>query len=132
MFKDTPAFASFSVSDIAKARFFFGRTLGIELVEQEMGSLGLQLEGGRARAMIYPKPDHVPARYTVLNFEVNNIDQTVKELKGKGVAFETYDTPEIKTNNQGIMVDEHMKIKIAWFKDPAGNILSVIEGGDTR
>ena len=126
MFKDTKAFSSFSTNDLAKAKEFYGQTLGLEVVEdQAMGLLGLHLATG-GQVMIYPKDDHTPASFTVLNFPVDNIEQAVEELTKRGVRFETYDTEEIKTDEKGIARGGGGP-SIAWFKDPAGNILSVLE-----
>jgi len=121
MFKDTQAFSSFSVNDIAKAKEFYNNTMGLEVSEDEMGMLGLHLAGSR-QLFVYPKPNHTPATFTVLNFPVDDIDQAVDELDKRGVRFEQYED-EMKTDAKGIF----RAMKQAWFKDPAGNILSVIE-----
>lgn len=123
MFKNSKAFSSFSVDNLQKAKEFYGQTLGVEVKDDPMGLLNLHLANG-FEVMIYPKDNHTPAIYTVLNFLVNNIDQTVDELIKKGIHFEHYQG-EIKTDEKGISRDEGPSI--AWFKDPAGNILSVIE-----
>lgn len=123
MLEHSPAFSSFSVNDIPKARDFYGRVLGLEVAEDH-GMLTLKPSGGTT-VMVYPKPDHVPATFTVLNFEVKDLDTTVRELKGKGVRFEVYDQKDLKTDGQGISRGNGPTI--AWFKDPAGNFLSVIE-----
>lgn len=123
MFKDSKAFSGFSVNDIGKAKKFYGETLGLE-VGDENGLLQLHL-AGRTPILIYPKPNHTPATFTILNFPVEDIDEAVDELGAKGVRFERYDTPEIKTDAKGIMRGHGPDI--AWFKDPAGNILSVIK-----
>lgn len=115
------AFASFSVDDLQKAKHFYGEALGLDVSESEMG---LQLHPGHTDIFIYPKPNHSPASFTVLNFEVDDINTAVEELKSKGVRFEQYDG-EIKTDEKGIHRDGGPSI--AWFKDPAGNILSVLE-----
>jgi catechol 2,3-dioxygenase-like lactoylglutathione lyase family enzyme len=127
MFKETQAFSSFSVNDLAKAKEFYGQTLGLEVVEETaMGLLSLHLATG-GEVMIYPKADHTPATFTVLNFPVDQIDAAVDELTRRGVRFETYDTPEIKTDAKGIARGgPQAGPQIAWFKDPAGNILSVL------
>jgi len=122
MFKDAPAFSSFSVNDIAAAKAFYADTLGVTVSEQ-MGRLMLLLAGG-GQVMIYARPDHAPAAFTVLNFHVADIGQAVAELTRRGVTFEHY--PELKTDAQGIVHDKRGPY-IAWFKDPAGNIVSVLE-----
>jgi catechol 2,3-dioxygenase-like lactoylglutathione lyase family enzyme len=127
MFKDTKAFSSFSVDDLKKAREFYGKTLGLKVSEKPEG-LELQLAPG-APAFIYPKPNHTPASFTILNFPVDDIDRAVDELSKKGVRFEHYDLGDIKTDERGIAhPGESGGPTIAWFKDPAGNILSVLEG----
>jgi catechol 2,3-dioxygenase-like lactoylglutathione lyase family enzyme len=124
MFKATKAFSGFSVNDIARAKEFYGRTLGFE-VNEERGMLHLHIGSG-ARVLIYPKPNHVPATFTILNVPVTNIDDAVDQLGKAGVRFERYDDPQIKTDERGIHRGGQ-EPRIAWFKDPAGNILSVIE-----
>ncbi len=128
MFKDTKAFSSFSVNDLAKAKEFYSTTLGLEVTEEPMGLLGLALATG-GKVMIYPKPNHTPATFTVLNFPVDNIDTVVDELSKRGVLFESYDTEYIKTDKKGIARGKSsgQGPDIAWFKDPAGNILSVLQ-----
>jgi catechol 2,3-dioxygenase-like lactoylglutathione lyase family enzyme len=121
MLQTKSAFSSFSVNDLQKAKDFYAQTLGLKVKESEMG---LEIHPGDTDVFIYPKPNHTPAGFTVLNFLVDNIDQAVDELKQKGVRFEQYDG-EIKTNEKGI--HHNGGPTIAWFKDPAGNILSVLE-----
>ncbi len=123
MFKNTKAFSSFSVNDIQKAKEFYSRTLGLEVSEMH-GLLHLHIAGG-CMILIYPKPNHTPATHTILNFPVDNIEEAVKELNKRGVRFEIYDEDELKTDEKGIFRDGGPYI--AWFKDPAGNILSVLE-----
>jgi predicted enzyme related to lactoylglutathione lyase len=123
MLKDSNAFSGFSANDIPKAKEFYGRTLGLKVSESN-GLLTLHLAGGN-NVLIYPKPNHTPATFTVLNFPVNDVDQAVDELTKRGVRFEIYDLPDIKTDKKGIMRGNGPTI--AWFKDPSGNILSVIE-----
>jgi catechol 2,3-dioxygenase-like lactoylglutathione lyase family enzyme len=123
MFKDAKAFSSFSVSDMKKAREFYGETLGLGVAETKEG-LELHLAGGNT-IFLYPKPNHTPASFTVLNFPVKNIEEAVDELVDVGLRLEHYELPELKTDKRGIAKGPGMKI--AWFKDPAGNILSVIE-----
>ncbi len=123
MLKDTNTFSSFSVDNIDKAREFYGKALGLEVKDDTMGLLSLNLKGGNT-IMIYPKPDHTPATFTILNFPVDNIEEAVDELASHGVRFLQYDG-EIKTDEKGISRGEGPNI--AWFNDPAGNILSVLE-----
>jgi catechol 2,3-dioxygenase-like lactoylglutathione lyase family enzyme len=118
------AFSSFSVRDLSAAKDFYGRTLGLEVAEKPEG-LELHPAGG-ARIFLYPKKDHAPATFTVLNFTVDDIEETVSELARRGVRFEIYEKGEIKTDAKGIARGHGMKI--AWFKDPSGNFLSLIEG----
>ena len=123
MLGDSKAFSGFSANDIEKAKEFYGRTLGLKVSESN-GLLTLHLAGGD-NVLIYPKPNHTPATFTVLNFPVDDVDQAVDELTKRGVRFEIYDLPDLKTDKKGIMRGNGPTI--AWFKDPAGNILSVIE-----
>lgn len=123
MLRESHAFSGFSVNDIKKAKEFYSRTLGLE-VSESMGMLTLHLAGG-TKVLIYPKPNHVPATFTILNFPVNNVDQAVDDLAKRGVRFEIYDEPSLKTDTKGISRGNGPTI--AWFKDPAGNILSVLE-----
>src|SRR6266480_6838748 len=123
MLRDSKAFSGFSAGDIQTAKKFYSETLGLNVTESH-GLLTLRLAGGN-NVLIYPKPNHVPATFTVLNFPVVNVDLAVEQLKKRGVRFEIYDLPDIKTDEKGIMRGNGPTI--AWFKDPAGNILSVIE-----
>lgn len=123
MFKDTKAFSGFSVDDTQKAKDFYSQILGLEVSDEMQGLLSLHIKGGN-KIIIYPKPNHVPAIFTILNFPVPDIEQAVDDLTELGVIFEKYDYPQLKTDEKGIC---HGKPKVAWFKDPAGNILSVIE-----
>jgi catechol 2,3-dioxygenase-like lactoylglutathione lyase family enzyme len=122
MFKETKAFSGFSVNDLAAAKEFYGSTLGLAVEE---GGPGLRLPIGNG-IIIYPKPDHTPATYTMLNFPVDDIDKAVGDLTSKGVKFEQY---ENLTDEKGIArgIDAGQGPDIAWFKDPAGNILSVLK-----
>lgn len=125
MFKDTTAFSSFSVDDLEKAKEFYGEVLGLEVTEEDMGILMVHFQDS-SFLMIYPKGEaHVAATFTVLNFPVENIEKAIDDLVSKGVRFENYDTEFIKTNEKGIA--EMGGRKMAWFQDPAGNILSLIE-----
>ena len=123
IFKDAKSFSSFSVKDIEIAKEFYGQTLGLKVSESEEG-LELSLAGGHT-VFLYPKPNHTPASFTVLNFPVKDIEEAIEELTTLGLRLEKYDLPDLKTDKKGIMRGPGMQI--AWFKDPAGNILSVIE-----
>ncbi len=123
MLEASKAFSGFSANDIGKAKEFYGKTLGLKVSESH-GLLTLHLASGN-NVLIYPKPNHVPATFTVLNFPVNNVDQAVDELTTRGVRFEIYNLPAIKTDEKGIMRGKGPTI--AWFKDPAGNVLSVLK-----
>ncbi|MBA2275934.1 MAG: VOC family protein [Chloroflexi bacterium] len=129
MLKDSRTFSGFSSNDIAKAREFYSSTLGLDVSEED-GMLTLKLAGGQS-VMIYPKDDHQPATYTTLNFEVADVEAAVDELSQAGVAFEHYNgTDGPRTDGKGIMRGGGPLI--AWFKDPAGNILSVIQTDGDR
>ena len=121
MFKASKAFSSFSVDDLSKAKEFYGKTLGLKVSES---AEGLELHPDNLDVFIYPKPNHAPATFTVLNFLVDDIEAAVDELKRTGVHFERYDG-EIRTDEKGI--HRNGGPTIAWFKDPAGNILSVLQ-----
>lgn len=124
MFKDTKAFSGYSVDDISKAKTFYEKILGISVKDSPMGILELHIAGSTP-LILYPKPDHQPASFTVLNFPVEDIEIAVDQLIAKGVTFEQYEAP-IKTNSKGICKSDQGP-QIAWFKDPAGNILSVLQ-----
>jgi catechol 2,3-dioxygenase-like lactoylglutathione lyase family enzyme len=123
MFKNTKAFSGFSVDDLRKAKAFYSQTLGLEVSEMPEG-LELRIANG-AGVFVYPKSNHTPASFTVLNFPVDDIDQAVNELAKRGVRFEHYDQGDLKTDEKGIARGPGPNI--AWFKDPAGNILSVLQ-----
>ena len=123
VFREAKAFSSFSVNDLAKAKEFYGNILGLD-VSQAPEGLQIKLADG-LNVFLYPKPNHSPATFTVLNFPVDNIDQAVDELKMRGIRLEQYNQPEIKTDQKGIMRGPGPQI--AWFKDPAGNVLSVVQ-----
>ncbi|HEY5369474.1 MAG TPA: VOC family protein [Hanamia sp.] len=125
MLKHSKAFSGFSVNDIQKAKEFYSGILGLEVKDNPMGLIELHIEGGN-HIIIYPKSNHVSATFTVLNFPVKNIDEAVDELIKKGITCEQYDGP-IKTDEKGICRSGGKGPNIAWFKDPAGNILSLIE-----
>lgn len=122
MFRNSHAFSGFSTNDTTKAKAFYGETLGLEVTE-EMGLLSLHLAGG-GRVIIYPKDNHEPATFTVLNFPVDDIDGAVDQLTAAGVEFERYEGAG--QDERGIA--RQYPPPIAWFKDPAGNILSVLQG----
>jgi catechol 2,3-dioxygenase-like lactoylglutathione lyase family enzyme len=121
MFESTKAFSGFAVDDVPKAREFYGDTLGLKTSE-EHGLLTLHLAGDRP-TIVYPKSDHTPADYTILNFPVDDIEEAVDALAARGVSFETYDGFE--QDDKGIFRGGGPYI--AWFKDPAGNVLSVLQ-----
>lgn len=121
MFANTKAFSGFAVDDLEKAREFYGETLGLRTSE-EYGLMTLHLAGDRP-TLVYPKPDHTPADYTILNFPVDDIDGAVEALSARGVHFERYDGME--QDEKGIM--RAGGPYIAWFKDSAGNVLSVLQ-----
>ena len=124
MLNTDTAFSGFSVDDIAKAKAFYGGVLGMNLTEDH-GMLNLSIGAGKT-VLVYPKQDHVPATYTILNFPVDDIDTVVDELGQAGVAFERYETTDEKGIARGIA--SGIGPDIAWFKDPAGNIVSVLQG----
>lgn len=121
-FKNTKAFSSFSVKDLDEAKRFYDQMLGLPVSESDEGLI-LQTKGG-INVFIYPKPDHTPASFTVLNFVVDDVDRAVDELTKLGIRFQIYDKGELKTDDRGVFQG---KPKIAWFKDPAGNFLSILE-----
>jgi predicted enzyme related to lactoylglutathione lyase len=123
MFRDGHAFSGFAVKDIAEAKAFYGQTLGLEVGEDPDRGLELHLPGGLS-VFVYPKPDFVPATYTILNFQVPDIDAVVAELNAAGVEMLRY--PGFDADDQGIVRDPRGPM-IAWFTDPAGNILSVLQ-----
>jgi predicted enzyme related to lactoylglutathione lyase len=122
MFRNSRAFSGFSVNDIDAAKAFYGGKLGLEIRAGEMGNLELHLGSG-ATVLIYRKKDHVPATYTILNFPVDDIDRAVDQLTKAGVAMERY--PNLGQDAKGISRGNGPEI--AWFKDPAGNIVSVLK-----
>jgi catechol 2,3-dioxygenase-like lactoylglutathione lyase family enzyme len=121
LFENTKAFSGFAVDDVPKAREFYGDTLGLKTSE-EHGLLTLHLAGDRP-TIVYPKPDHTPADYTILNFPVDDIEEAVDGLAARGVSFERYDG--FDQDDKGIFRGGGPNI--AWFKDPAGNVLAVLE-----
>ena len=123
MFQDTKAFSGFSASDMDAARKFYGETLGLRL--EESGDVLVLKTAGDRDVIIYPKEDHEPATFTVLNFPVADVAGTVAALKERGVEFERYEGTPIETDEDGVYRGEGPLI--AWFKDPAGNVLAVID-----
>ena len=123
MFREAETFSSFSVNDLGKAKEFYGQTLGLDVKETPEG---LELHTDSNTVFLYPKPNHTPASFTVLNFHVNDIEAAVDELNTLGINLEHYNLPDIKTDQRGIARGPQGPT-IAWFKDPAGNILSVLE-----
>jgi len=126
MFNPVSSFSGFSIDDFAKAKAFYGETLGLQTEEITEGMLQLSLPGGQ-KAIAYTKDGHQPATYTVLNFVVTDVDVAVEALKEKGVTFERYDG--MNQDEKGIArgLPANMGPDIAWFKDPAGNILAVLQ-----
>src|SRR3982751_2394130 len=123
MLGESKAFSGFAVPDVAKAKEFYAKTLGLN-VSEDHGLLRLHLAGGN-NVLIYPKPNHVSATFTVLNFPVDDVDLVVDKLAKRGVRFEHYNDGALKTDEKGIMRGNGPTI--AWFKDPAGNILSILK-----
>jgi len=123
MFENTKAFSGFSVDDVPRAKQFYGETLGLRVSEQD-DLLFLHIAGDR-ETLIYPKDDHTPASFTILNFPVEDIEAAVDALAERGVSFERYAGTELETDDKGIFRGGGPLI--AWFKDPAGNVLSVIQ-----
>jgi predicted enzyme related to lactoylglutathione lyase len=124
MFENTKAYSGFAVDDLQKAHEFYGETLGLKttVLDEENGLMSLHLAGDRD-TLVYQKPDFIPATYTILNFRVDDIDQAVDGLAARGVRFERYDAFE--QDDKGISRGDGPYI--AWFKDPAGNVLSVLQ-----
>jgi catechol 2,3-dioxygenase-like lactoylglutathione lyase family enzyme len=127
MFKNVHAFSGFSVNDIPRAKDFYEGTLGLEVAESN-GLLQLKLGGGGS-VFVYPKENHEPATFTILNFQVDDIDRVVGELKSRGVDFERYEGFEQDDKDIARGIAAEQGPDIAWFKDPAGNILAVLQEG---
>ena len=125
MLETSKAFSGIAVKDIAQSKHFFGEVLGLPVDEGDMGMLVLRPFGGRP-VLLYPKPDHVPAGYTVLNFPVDDVAATVAALTERGVVFEHYEGSPAQTDDDGVFRGGGPLI--AWFTDPSGNVMSVIEG----
>lgn len=128
MLKDSKAFSGFSVNDIEAAFQFYSETLGLQVdkIEDMGGMLTIHINDNNNSILVYRKQDHQPATYTILNFPVKDVEGTVKELTARGVKFEIYDNEYLKTDEHGVAKGNGGPT-IAWFKDPAGNFLSVIE-----
>ncbi|MFL6151395.1 MAG: VOC family protein [Ornithinibacter sp.] len=125
MLQSSKAFSGIAVKDIAQSKHFFGEVLGLQVDEGDMGMLVLRPSGSRP-ILLYPKPDHVPATYTVLNFPVDDVAATVAALTGRGVVFEHYEGSPVQTDDDGVFRGGGPLI--AWFTDPSGNVMSVIQG----
>ncbi|MEV8212190.1 VOC family protein [Leifsonia sp. NPDC077715] len=121
-------FSGFSVDDIPAAKAFYGDTLGLSVSDGSMGNLDLELPSG-GHVFIYPKPNHEPATFTILNLVVENIDAAVDDLNAKGVQTAIYDDPNLPTDEKGVLRGRAagQGPDIAWFRDPAGNVLSVLQ-----
>ncbi|MEY9953216.1 VOC family protein [Leifsonia sp. EB34] len=122
-------FSGFSVNDIDAARDFYRDALGLDVTEGPMGNLDIALPGG-GHVFVYPKPDHTPASFTILNLAVEDIDAAVDELNAKGVVTKIYDDEELHTDEKGVARGRaaNRGPDIAWFRDPAGNVMSVLAG----
>ncbi len=125
MLEDSKAFSGIAVRDLDEARRFYSEVLGVRVDETDGGMLVLRLGGGRS-VLLYPKPRHEPATYTVLNFPVDEVEEAVDELTARGVTFERYEGTPGETDAKGVF--RRGGPLIAWFTDPSGNVLSVIEG----
>jgi predicted enzyme related to lactoylglutathione lyase len=123
MFTSDRAFSSFAVKDLDEAKAFYGDKLGIPVQEMDMGLLELTLGSG-TRVMVYPKPDHEPAVYTILNFAVDDVEAAVDDLNARGIVTKIYDDADFPTDDKVISRD--MGPAIAWFLDPSGNVLAVL------
>lgn len=128
MFKNTKAFSGFSVDDLDKAQTFYGETLGVDVGNENGMGLSLNLANGTT-VFVYPKDDHQPATFTILNFVVDDIDASMDDLKEKGIQFIHYDNDDLPQDEKGVLrgLDAGMGPDIAWFEDPAGNVLSVLQ-----
>ncbi len=125
VFANSEAFSGFSVNDIGAAKNFYAEILGIKVSEEKEGSICLHFNGG-GKVFIYPKANHTPATFTVLNFPVEDVDMVVDQLTSLGIEFEQYEG-DLKTDKKGIHRGDPGPAAIAWFKDPAGNILSILQ-----
>ena len=128
IFTKAPVFASFAVKDLDPARQFYGRSLGLDVREdKQMGILEIH-SPDKSHVLVYPKPNHQPANFTVLNLQVRDIDEAVDALTSAGVKFEQYDSADMKTDAKGVVRGDKGGPSIAWFRDPSRNIVSVMEG----
>jgi catechol 2,3-dioxygenase-like lactoylglutathione lyase family enzyme len=127
MFSHAKPFSGFAVNDLQKAKTFYKETLGLDVSDGPMDELELRLDDD-TRIFVYEKPNHTPATFTILNFPVDDVDKAVDELADRGVRFEVYKEGDLKTDAKGVHRDGGPKI--AWFKDPSGNFLSVLETSD--
>lgn len=126
MFKDSQSFSSYSVDDLDAARDFYSGKLGLEAEKTEMDTLDLKLGGGQS-VMLYPKPNHEPATFTVLNFMVPDVEKAVDDLTSAGIEMEHFDIPDINQDAKGIARGDSGGPAMAWFTDPAGNVIAVME-----
>ncbi|MET0673770.1 MAG: VOC family protein [Microbacterium pygmaeum] len=126
-FQTDGAFSGFAVNDIDAARTFYGETLGLDVRDNEMGFLNLTLASGGS-ILIYSKPNHEPASYTILNFPVDDVDAAVEELNSRGVNTKIYADDDFPSDSKGIVRGDGRGPDIAWFRDPAGNVLAVLAG----
>lgn len=124
-FQTDGAFSGFSVDDIDAARTFYRDTLGLAVRDNEMGFLEIELAGG-ASILVYSKPNHEPASFTILNFPVDDIDAAVDDLNARGVTTKIYSDAEFPSDSKGILRGDGREPDIAWFTDPAGNVLAVL------
>ena len=125
-FQTVHAFSGFSVDDVDAARAFYGETLGLDVTTNAMGFLDIHLPSGGS-ILVYAKPNHTPASFTILNFPVDDVDAAVDELNARGVVTKIYSDPDFGTDERGIARGGGRGPDIAWFTDPAGNVLSVIQ-----
>jgi catechol 2,3-dioxygenase-like lactoylglutathione lyase family enzyme len=127
-FQTVHAFSGFSVDDVDAARAFYGETLGLDVTTNAMGFLDIHLPSGGS-ILVYAKPNHTPASFTILNFPVDDVDAAVDELNARGVVTKIYSDPDFGTDERGIARGGGRGPDIAWFTDPAGNVLSVLAAG---
>lgn len=125
MFTADNAFSGFSINNLEEAKHFYGEQLGLEVEENAMGFLNIHLKSG-AMILAYTKPNHVPAEFTILNFEVDDVEAAVDDLNARGVVTKIYTDPDFGTDAKG--VSRGRGPDICWFRDPAGNVLSVLKG----